>query len=62
MANLPEGWLAKKSTKTDRTYYCNEYTKATQWEIPEPVGPGQVGKNSAMNDFTARQLKLRSLE
>lgn len=42
MADLPEGWAAKTSTSTGRTYYLNEYTKATQWEKPEPVAPGQV--------------------
>ena len=42
MAELPEGWAAKTSSSTGRTYYLNEYTKATQWEKPEPVPPGQV--------------------
>lgn len=42
MADLPEGWAAKTSTSTGRTYYLNEYTKATQWEKPEPVASGQV--------------------
>lgn len=42
MADLPKGWIAKQSSSTGRKYYYNEYTKATQWEIPEPVGHGQV--------------------
>jgi hypothetical protein len=42
MAELTEGWAAKTSSSTGRTYYLNEYTKATQWEKPEPVAPGQV--------------------
>ena len=49
MADLPEGWAAKTSSSTGRTYYLNEYTKATQWEKPEPVGPGQVTTLKPLN-------------
>ena len=48
MAELPEGWAAKTSSSTGRTYYLNEYTKATQWEKPEPVPPGQVQCNTSL--------------
>ena len=48
MAELPEGWAAKTSSSTGRTYYLNEYTKATQWEKPEPVPPGQVQYNTSL--------------
>ena len=58
MADLPEGWAAKTSSSTGRTYYLNEYTKATQWEKPEPVGPGQVNKNLKHNTHQAERERV----
>lgn len=55
MAELPEGWAAKTSSSTGRTYYLNEYTKATQWEKPEPVPPGQVSLLASSGPFSSPQ-------
>ena len=42
MADLPRGWAVRQSSSTGRTYYVNEFTKATQWEKPDPVGQAEV--------------------
>jgi len=39
-APLPDGWAARVSSSTGRTYYVCAATGATQWELPTaPAGP-----------------------
>ena len=39
---LPQGWEERQSKSSGRPYYYNIYTKATQWDTPTIVSPGQV--------------------
>ncbi|VDM34939.1 unnamed protein product [Hydatigera taeniaeformis] len=34
MSELPEGWIARVSSSTGRTYYVNTSTKKSQWDRP----------------------------
>ena len=38
MASIPDGWIAKESRSTGKTYYYNTVTQESQWEMPtEPA-------------------------
>lgn len=43
--DLPQGWEKKQSRSSGKVYYLNIYTKASHWEAPSPVPPGQVNTN-----------------
>ncbi|PAA76261.1 hypothetical protein BOX15_Mlig003072g5 [Macrostomum lignano] len=42
-SGLPSGWSSKVSSKTGRTYYVNDVTKETQWEVPTHPATGDGG-------------------
>lgn len=42
MASLPEGWEKRESRSSGKSFYFNLFTKASQWEPPASVGPGEV--------------------
>ncbi|XP_003386651.1 PREDICTED: peptidyl-prolyl cis-trans isomerase NIMA-interacting 1-like [Amphimedon queenslandica] len=42
MASLPEGWEKRESRSSGKAFYFNLFTKASQWEPPASVGPGEV--------------------
>lgn len=34
---LPDGWLKMVDPNTAKVYYCNEFSGATSWTLPEPL-------------------------
>ena len=42
MASLPEGWEKRESRSSGKDFYFNLHTKASQWEPPVAVKPGEV--------------------
>ncbi len=51
---LPEGWELKESRSSGRSFYFNNFTKASLWEKPATLTPGQVcvAKLTHVHDLT----------
>ena len=43
---LPDGWIIKKSRKTNEIYYFNEKTKKAQWEFPVESNKKVIGEGT----------------
>merc|ERR1712037_300158 len=48
-SDLPEGWFAAVDESTGDTYYCNEATGETSWELPtQPLSNNQNENNDSL--------------
>ena len=44
--NLPDGWIIKKSWKTNEEYYFNKITGKAQWEFPVETNKKVIGEGT----------------
>ena len=43
---LPDGWITKKSRKTNEEYYFNKITGKAQWEFPVETNKKVIGEGT----------------